>query len=158
MTQNTPSFTLNQTISSLSESVKFLKNKFYNVPQTQRKRAYDLATVLADWEIESPLMADVLKHISRTSEGQEKMSDVRDARGYLFLYLLRSRKGIEFDELVGAFGYIRNPESVHEPSLKIGEFLIIKAELSTPSINPFLNTDKNIAIPSRRLKIFYTIA
>lgn len=101
MTQNTTSITLNQTISSLSKTVKFFKDKFYHAPQTQRKRTYDLATVLADWEIESPLMVDVLKHISNTSEGQEKIADVRDAHGYLFLYLLRSKKGIEFDELVG---------------------------------------------------------
>ena len=101
MTQNTASFTLNQTISSLSQTVKFLKDKFYYVPQTQRTRAYDLATVIADWEIESPLMASVLKHISRTSERQEKFTDVRDAHGYLFLYLLRAKKGIEFEEQVG---------------------------------------------------------
>ena len=54
-------------------------------------------------------MADVLKHISRTSERQEKMRDVRDARGYLFLYLLRAKKGIEFEELVGGIGLHPKP-------------------------------------------------
>jgi hypothetical protein len=46
-------------------------------------------------------MADVLKHISHTSEGQEKIADVRYAHGGLLLYIRRSQKGIEFDELVG---------------------------------------------------------
>jgi hypothetical protein len=99
-------------------------------------------------------MADVLKHISRTSEGQEKVRDVRDAPGYLFLYLLRAKKGIEFEELVGGIGLHPKPRISARSSLKIGEFRIIKARLSNTSINLFLNTDKNIAIPSSKLKIF----
>lgn len=47
------------------------------------------------------LMADVLKHISRTSEGQEKFADVKYAHGGLLLYIRQSQKGIEFEELVG---------------------------------------------------------
>jgi hypothetical protein len=107
--KNAASFSLNQSIESLREIVKNMRNKLYNPMQLQRKQAYDLETVLADWKIypDHPLV-DILRQIFHTRGRQEHTEDVERLRDALLLHIHQSAEIFEFEE---ELGYRTNPPS-----------------------------------------------
>ncbi len=113
-TKNLANFTFNQTVKILNEIRKKLKEKCCAVPQ--RKPAYDLKVILADWEIypDSPLV-DILRQIFHTGGGQEHFEDVERIRDSLLLHICLNEEIFELEEDIG---YNVNPPSHSQISVQ----------------------------------------